>query len=97
MTSGRFARLWPVALIAVLGLTRIAAARPGGGDSYSGGGGHSGSSGGGGSGALIFELVYWLFQIVFAYPAIGLPKTHELASVLRPDERIVTVTDRLPR
>ncbi|HEX8114771.1 MAG TPA: TIM44-like domain-containing protein, partial [Kofleriaceae bacterium] len=54
-------------------LEAIAAARPGGGESYSGGGGHSGSGGGGGGGGVSFELVYWLFRLIFAYPAIGLP------------------------
>lgn len=58
--------------VATLGLAAIADARPGGGDSYSGGGGHGGGGGGGDSG-FIFELVYWLFRLVFAYPAIGLP------------------------
>jgi uncharacterized Zn finger protein (UPF0148 family) len=63
-----------VATIALAVLTGIAEARPGGGESYSGGGGHGGSSGGGGGGgAVIFELVYWLFRLVFAYPAVGVP------------------------
>lgn len=60
-----------IAIVGLLGLAGIAAARPGGGESFSGGGGHGG--GGGGGGVVIFELVYWLFQLIFAYPAIGLP------------------------
>lgn len=63
-----------LALACVAGLEAIAAARPGGGESFSGGGGHSQGGGGGDGGAgLIFELVYWLFRLVFLYPAIGLP------------------------
>ena len=46
------------------------ALRPGGGDSFSGGGGHSGSGGGGGG---VFELVYWLFRLIFVYPQVGVP------------------------
>lgn len=58
----------------VLAQGAVAAARPGGGETYSGGGGHGGSSsGGGGDGAVIFELIYWLFRLIFAYPVIGLP------------------------
>jgi hypothetical protein len=47
------------------------ALRPGGGDTFSGGGGHSDGSSGGGGG--MFELVYWLFRLIFAYPQIGVP------------------------
>ena len=64
-----------VALVAVLGIAGLAAARPGGGESYSGGGGHDrgGGGGGNGGGAVVFELIYWLFRIVLAYPTVGLP------------------------
>jgi hypothetical protein len=68
-----------VVLIAIAGLPGIAAARPGGGESYSGGGGHRGgggghsSGGGGGDSGAIFELLYWLLRLIFAYPTIGLP------------------------
>jgi uncharacterized Zn finger protein (UPF0148 family) len=72
MTVRRLARIAPLAPLAVLGLTGLAAARPGGGESFSGGGGHDGSGGGGGSG-VIFELVYWLIRLIIAYPVIGLP------------------------
>jgi predicted lipid-binding transport protein (Tim44 family) len=72
MTRRRWGSL--VALVAVLGIAGIAAARPGGGESYSGGGGHDrGGGGGGGGGVVIFELIYWLFRILLAYPAVGLP------------------------
>jgi hypothetical protein len=74
MTARLPRRLALAAVIALVGFIRIAAARPGGGESYSGGGGHGGGGGGsnGDSGA-IFELVYWLFRIIVVYPAIGLP------------------------
>jgi hypothetical protein len=65
------ARVGLVALVGLVGLSGIAAARPGGGESYSGGGGHNG--GGGSGGAAVFELIYWLIRIVFVYPVIGLP------------------------
>lgn len=66
---------------AVLVLTAIALARPGGGQSYSGSSssssssssGSSGGGGGGGGGELIgilFELLIWL---CFEHPAIGIP------------------------
>jgi uncharacterized Zn finger protein (UPF0148 family) len=61
-----------VALVGLVGLVGIAAARPGGGESYSGGGGHGGSGDGGG-GVVVFELIYWLFRLIFWYPSIGLP------------------------
>jgi predicted lipid-binding transport protein (Tim44 family)/ribosomal protein L37E len=73
MTARRLTVISAVAVLAVVGPVAIAAARPGGGDSYSGGGGHGGGGGSSGGGAVIFELIYWLFRIVFAYPAIGLP------------------------
>ncbi len=70
----RLAARVTVVLACVAGLEAIAAARPGGGESFSGGGGHSQGGGGGGGGAgLIFELVFWMFRLVFLYPAIGLP------------------------
>jgi uncharacterized Zn finger protein (UPF0148 family) len=70
-----------IALAVALGIAALAgdaAARPGGGESYSGGGGHGdggggGGDGGGGGGGIALELLYWLFRLVFAYPAIGLP------------------------
>jgi predicted lipid-binding transport protein (Tim44 family) len=71
----RLAARAALVLACLAGLEAIAAARPGGGESFSGGGGHSqggGGDGGGGAG-LIFELVFWLFRLVFLYPAIGLP------------------------
>ncbi len=51
-----------------------AAARPGGGQGYSGGSRSSGGSGGGGGdgAGLILEL---LIRLIFAYPAIGIPVT----------------------
>ena len=55
------------------GIAGVAAARPGGGESYSGGGGHGRSSGGDGGGAVVFQLVYWIFQLLFAYPVVGVP------------------------
>ncbi|HEU4733174.1 MAG TPA: TIM44-like domain-containing protein [Kofleriaceae bacterium] len=72
------ARRWRVAaLLGLAGLfvlgVRLADARPGGGESYSGGGGHGGGGGGGGGSGAIFELVYWLFRLVLVYPHIGLP------------------------
>jgi hypothetical protein len=62
-------------LVCVAGFEAIAAARPGGGESFSGGGGHSrgGGGGGGGDAGMIFALVYWVFRLIFLYPAIGLP------------------------
>jgi len=67
-----------VLVVIALGiLVSIAAARPGGGESFSGGGGHGGggghSGGGSGGGGFAFELIYWGFQLIFHYPAIGLP------------------------
>jgi uncharacterized Zn finger protein (UPF0148 family) len=62
-----------VGVIALVALAATAAARPGGGDSFSGGGGHGGGGGGGGDSGFIFELIYWLFRLIIAYPAIGLP------------------------
>jgi uncharacterized Zn finger protein (UPF0148 family) len=61
-----------LAVLAVLGLSTEAFARPGGGDSYSGGGGHGDSGGGDGGGALL-ELVFHLIRLCFYYPKIGLP------------------------
>jgi len=69
----RLAARGALVLACVAGLEAIAAARPGGGESFSGGGGHSQGGGGGGGAGLIFELVFWLFRLVFLYPAIGLP------------------------
>jgi hypothetical protein len=68
-------RRWLLALALLLGLTAIAAARPGGGESYSGGGGHGGGGGGGGGadGAVILELLYWLFRLCIEVPYVGLP------------------------
>lgn len=71
MTRRRLATL--VGAIGLVGLVGIAAARPGGGDSFSGGGGHGGSGGDGGGGAVAFELIYWLFRLILWYPSIGLP------------------------
>ncbi|HEY0478540.1 MAG TPA: TIM44-like domain-containing protein [Kofleriaceae bacterium] len=71
MTRRRLAAL--VGVIGLVGLAGIAAARPGGGESFSGGGGHGGSGGDGGGGAVVFELIYWLFRLIFWYPSIGLP------------------------
>ena len=68
----RLAALGALVIACVVGSEAIAAARPGGGESFSGGGGHSGGGGGGGA-VVIFELVFWLFRLVFLYPAIGLP------------------------
>lgn len=71
-------RRWLRLAVVAVGLAALtahggdAAARPGGGESYSGGGGHGGG-GGGGDGGIALELLYWLFRLVFAYPAIGLP------------------------
>jgi hypothetical protein len=67
----RVATALPITLAIVLALVGVAAARPGGGDTYSGGGGH-GDGGGGDSGA-VFELIYWLLRLVFYYPQVGLP------------------------
>jgi hypothetical protein len=65
--------VWGVIVVAILlGLTGIALARPGGGDTYSGGGGHD-SGGGGGDASVIFELLYWLLRLCIYYPQIGLP------------------------
>ncbi|HEY0195667.1 MAG TPA: TIM44-like domain-containing protein [Kofleriaceae bacterium] len=64
-------RLAGLALLVSLGLTAVAQARPGGGDSFSGGGGHGG--GGGGGAGLVFELIYWLIRIMFYYPQVGVP------------------------
>lgn len=63
--------LWVMAALAAL--ASVALARPGGGESFSGGGGHGDGGGGGGDGGIAFELIYWGFQLVFHYPAIGLP------------------------
>lgn len=68
---------WRIAgfiLIIVAACASAAWGRPGGGESFSGGGGHSsGGSGGDGGGGFAFELIYWGFQLIFYYPAIGLP------------------------
>jgi uncharacterized Zn finger protein (UPF0148 family) len=45
--------------------------RPGGGESFSGGGGHDG--GGSGGGGAIFELIFYLIQLIFYYPTIAIP------------------------
>jgi len=60
-----------LALAILAGLTAVALARPGGGDSFSGGGGHGSSSGGGGGAA--FELIYWTLRLIIYYPQLGLP------------------------
>jgi hypothetical protein len=63
-----------LAILVLLALAGVAVARPGGGDTYSGGGGHGGGGGGGGGDAgAVFELIYWLFRLIFYYPQIGLP------------------------
>ena len=67
-----------LALLASLGwllCAALAAARPGGGHSYSGGGSHSsGHSGGGGSGGSgDGELVWFAIQLIFRYPSVGVP------------------------
>ena len=53
-------------------MSALEALRPGGGESFSGGGGHGGGGGGGGAG-MIFELIFWVFRLIFFYPAIGVP------------------------
>lgn len=69
-------RRWIVALAAVLAVLVAfdAAARPGGGQGYSGSSRSSGGGGGGGGGGdglgLIVEL---LIRLIFAYPQIGVP------------------------
>ena len=73
MTARRLALIAPLAILGVAGLAGLAAARPGGGDSFSGGGGHNSGGGGGGGSGVIFELVYWLIRLIIAYPVIGLP------------------------
>jgi hypothetical protein len=60
------------AILLLLALAGVAAARPGGGESYSGGGGHGGGDGGGDGGA-IFELLYWTIRLVIYYPQVGVP------------------------
>ncbi len=61
-----------LAIAILVGLTGIALARPGGGQSFSGGGGHSSGGGGGGAGAA-FELIYWTLRLIIYYPQLGLP------------------------
>lgn len=61
-----------VGLVALVALTDVAHARPGGGESYSGGGGHGGGGDGGDAGA-IFELLYWTIRLCIYYPQIGVP------------------------
>ena len=71
--GSRRIRLAALAALVLAALAATAAARPGGGDSYSGGGGHGGGGDGGGDSGLVFELIYWLFRLIFVYPTIGLP------------------------
>jgi hypothetical protein len=80
-------RTWFLAALVLVGLTALAFARPGGGQSFSGGGGHSSgggsysggggsyhsSGGGGGGGGAVFELIYWTLRLLFYYPQVGLP------------------------
>ncbi|MBS1117978.1 MAG: putative rane protein, partial [Deltaproteobacteria bacterium] len=73
MTLRRGLAVGLTAATLVLLLVELAVARPGGGQSFSGGGGHGGSSGGGGGGGAIFELIVWLFRLIFYYPQVGLP------------------------
>lgn len=90
MTGGRWrsalaGRGWPpvafVALVALLALEAIAAARPGGGHSYSGGGrsgGYSGGGGGwggggGGGGGDGGEALLAFIRLLVAAPHIGFP------------------------
>ena len=66
-------RLLPFALLLVL-VSTVAFARPGGGESYSGGG----SGGGGGSSdagdyLFVIDILIFVLQLVFEYPAIGIP------------------------
>ena len=70
---------WPLA--AVLALTAalvvclapdLVLARPGGGGTFSGGG-SSGGGGGGGGGEI--ELVFFLIQLIFEWPEVGIPVT----------------------
>lgn len=71
----RSSRLWPAVLVLLaLLVTGLAAARPGGGQSYSGGshssGGSHGSGGGGGDGGVLFEL---LVVLCIEHPSVGIP------------------------
>lgn len=63
--------------LSLLFVAAEALARPGGGDSWSGGGGGSsgGSGGGGGDSGAIFQLVFFLLQLCFEHPVIGIPLT----------------------
>ena len=76
---------WLLAIVAILLLPVLAAARPGGGQSYSGGGDSGGGSGGGGGdgdGGFIFLLVRLWIEFVIAYPQIGVPATVVLIAVV---------------
>jgi hypothetical protein len=72
-TPGRPLRLLLLTVLALLVLSSAAVARPGGGHSYSGG--SHGGSGGGDGGGCIFLLVRLWIELVFRYPAIGIPLT----------------------
>jgi len=60
-------------LCAALLSTGLAAARPGGGHTFSTGSGGHGGSGGGGDGHGGGELVFFLLRLIFIYPRIGVP------------------------
>jgi hypothetical protein len=65
-------------VLALVCVSALALARPGGGDSWSGGGGGGGDSGGGGGGGdsgAIFQLVWVLLNLCIDYPAFGIPLT----------------------
>lgn len=69
-------RTWPWVLVACVALVALeAAARPGGGQGYSGGsrGGGGGGFGGGGGGDDGGVIVYLLFRLLIEVPEIGVP------------------------
>src|SRR6185437_5114496 len=58
--------------LALLLLPAIAFARAGGGEGYHGGGGGGGHGGGGGGGGDGW-IIYYLIQLLFTHPLIGIP------------------------
>lgn len=74
---------WVAGALVVLGLLLLpftAMARPGGGESYSGGGGGGGGDSDGGG--LVYLLIRLWIELVFRYPAVGIPLTVVIVAVL---------------
>ncbi len=62
-----------LAVVGLLFMPEEVAARPGGGQGWSGGGGSGSGGGGGGGGGGDIGLIFLLIRLCIEYPAVGVP------------------------